>query len=197
VSATEVDLKTIVVAADGSAVRHWFAVYTVPRHEKRVALHFQLRQIEHYLPLYQEQRNWKNGLRQIVQFPLFPNYLFVQITRESRVPVLAIPGVISLIGDGKELSSISDSYMQALRESLVQSKAEPHCYLVNGEKVRIKAGAMAGMEGVLVRKKNGFRVVVTLELIKRSVAVEVDIADVEPCCAIPLRYLRTEAMPVA
>jgi transcription antitermination factor NusG len=178
----EVDLIDTLGAGDKKMLQHWFAVYTAPRHEKRVAKHFQVRQIEHFLPLYNMQRHWKNRLQQIVQFPLFPSYLFVQISWNNRISVLEIPGVVSLVGDGTESTSISGNYLEFLRENLAQSKAEPHPYLASGERVRIKSGAMAGMEGVLVRKnKNGFRVVVTLELIRRSIAVRVDIADLEYC----------------
>jgi len=188
VSVIETNFTTVLGAA---ARQHWFALYTVPRHEKRVAQHFQVREIEHFLPLFSMQRSWRNRSRQIVQFPLFPNYIFVRINREKRVPVLEIPGVVSIIGDCNEGFSVSDSYIQFLRESLAQNKLEPYPYLVTGEKARIKTGALAGMEGVLIRKKGSFRVVVTLELIKRSVAVEFDIADLEPCRAILLGSVQT------
>jgi transcription antitermination factor NusG len=194
VCAARFNFKTELGAADTSAVPHWFAVYTMPRHEKRVAEYFQVKQIEHFLPLYSKQRCWKNGLRQIVQFPLFPNYLFVWITRKEQVSVLETPGVVSLIGDCNESSSVGENYIRFLRESLAQSKLEPHPYLVSGEKVRIKTGAMSGMEGVLIRSKSGFRVVVALELIKRSVAVEFDIVDIEPSRSILRRYIPTETV---
>jgi transcription antitermination factor NusG len=169
------------------ALQKWFAVYTLPRHEKRVVQHFQIREIEHYLPLYSVQRRWKNGLRQIVQFPLFPNYLFVKITRKKRSSVLDVPGVVSIVGDCNEYYAVSDNYMQFLQVGLVQGKIEPHMYLESGEEVRIKSGFMAGMKGVLVRKKSGLRVVVNLELIRRSVVVELDIADLEPSRSVSYR----------
>ncbi|MGC2694175.1 MAG: transcription termination/antitermination NusG family protein [Candidatus Angelobacter sp.] len=166
----------------------WVAVYVMPRHEKRVAQHFHVYQIEHFLPLYEARRRWKDGSQQNIQFPLFPSYLFARIGREKRVSVLAVPGVLWIVGGGGESSRIADSYIQFLRETLAQGRMEPHPYLVTGEKVSIKSGAMAGMEGVLVRKKSGFRVVVTLELIKRSVAVELDVADLQPFRSISLHH---------
>jgi transcription antitermination factor NusG len=172
----------------------WFAIYTLPRHEKRVAQHCQIRQIEHYLPLYSVQRRWKNGLRQIVQFPLFPNYLFVKVTRKKRSSVLDVPGVVSIVGDCNEHYAVSDNYMQFLQMGLVQGKIEPHTYLESGEEVHIKSGFMAGMKGVLVRKKSGLRVVVNLELIRRSVVVELDSADLELSRSALLYRVEDEAL---
>lgn len=157
----------------------WFAVYVIARHEKRIAEHFRVRQIEHYLPLYVTQHKWKDGSNVTLQLPLFPSYLFVRTLRNGRTRVFEAPGVLSIVGK-PEASTISDGYIQFLREGLDLHRVEPHPYLVAGRKVRIKGGALAGAEGVLVRRKNGFRVVLTVEVIMRSVAVEVDMADVEP-----------------
>jgi len=163
-----------------NAAKNWFAVFTVPRHEKRVETHFHLREIESFLPLYRQQRQWKDGSKGMLQLPLFSNYIFVRIGREGRVPVLKVPGVISIVGCGIQPLPVSDSYIHSLREGLRQGKIEPHPYLTMGAKVRIRSGVMAGMEGVLLRKKNNFRVVLTLEMIMRSVTVEVEMEDVEP-----------------
>lgn len=163
--------------ADGA--QHWFAIYTLSRHEKTVAQHLKVQEIEHFLPLCTVQRKWKDGSRQTIRFPLFPSYLFVRITRKQRVSVLQVPGVLSIVGGGKEAFSVTHQYIQFLQENL--TKLEPYPYLVTGETLRIKTGSMAGMQGILVRAKSGFRVVVTLELIKRSVAVELDAANLEPC----------------
>jgi transcription antitermination factor NusG len=172
------------VTTDVIAMRQWFAVYVMPRHEKRAAQHFHGRQIEYFLPLYGAQRRWKDGSLHTIQFPLFPNYLFVRISRNERVSVLEVPCVLWIVGDGRPFSHVTDGYVQFLRESLAQGKIEPHPYLVTGKRVRVRSGVMAGMEGVLARKNAGFRVVVNLELIKRSVAVELDLADLEPCSSI-------------
>jgi transcription antitermination factor NusG len=174
-------LHSELVTADMTAAQQWSAVYVMSRHEKRVAQHFHVRQIEHFLPLYRAQRRWKDGSLQTIQFPLFPNYLFVRIARKERVSVLEVPCVLWIVGGGREFSRVADSYVQFLRESLAQGKIEPHPYLVTGKRVRVRSGAMAGMEGVLARNNGGFRVVVNLELIKRSMAVELDLADLEPC----------------
>jgi transcription antitermination factor NusG len=163
-----------------NAAKNWFAVFTVPRHEKRVEAHFRLREIENFLPLYQRQRQWKDGSKGMLQLPLFSSYIFVRIGWDGRVPVLKVPGVISIVGCGPQPLPIPDSYIHGLREGLRQGGIEPHPYLTAGARVRIRSGAMAGMEGVLVRKKNSFRVVLTLEMIMRSVTVEVEMEDIEP-----------------
>jgi transcription antitermination factor NusG len=168
------------IAADQSAPMHWYAVYTVTRHEKRVAQLLNLQAIENFLPLYQKQCNWRDGSKVMLQLPLFSSYLFVRINRASRVPVLQVSGVRSIIGFGSQLSPVPDSYIDWLRESLLQRKIEPHPHLPVGSKVRIRSGAMAGIEGILIRVKNDYRVVLTMEMINRSVAVEVTLKDIEP-----------------
>lgn len=166
---------------NGSATaKNWFAVFTAPRHEKRVEEHLRVREIESFLPLCRIPRQWKDGSKGILQLPLFSGYIFVRIGRGERVPVLAIPGVISIVGGGRESLSVPDSYIHFLREGLQQGKIEPHPYLTTGARVRIRSGMMAGMEGILLRKKNDFRVVLTLEMIMKSVKVEVERDEIEP-----------------
>ena len=166
-------------------VSRWFAVYTTPRHEKRLAEHFEVRQIEHFLPLYRTLRRWKDGSRVTLELPLFPNYIFVRICRSQRVRVLEVPGVVCIAGCGREPRALPDGEIEALRWGTAYSRIEPHAYLVLGERVRINAGPLAGMEGVLVRKKNSFRVVITISLIMQSIAVELDVDDVEPAKPTP------------
>ena len=158
----------------------WFAAYTTPRHEKVVARHLQSRHIESFLPLYSSVRRWKNGCRVAIEQPLFPSYLFVHIPRREAVKVLQIPGVVSLVSAGREPAALPSSEIESLRSSLPLRHFEPHPYLVVGEKVRITAGSLEGMIGVLVRRKNDCRVVLTLELIMQSVAVEIGIEEIEP-----------------
>ncbi|MGB6386264.1 MAG: UpxY family transcription antiterminator [Terriglobales bacterium] len=159
---------------------NWFAAYTNSHHEKRVASHFHERQIESFLPLYSTRHRWKNGCDMNLELPLFPNYVFVHIDPRERVRILEVPGVLSLVGFGRNLAPLPDFEIEALRYALGQRKIEPHAYLVIGERVRIKAGPMTGMEGVLLRKKNNFRVVLALDAIMQCVAVEVDADDLEP-----------------
>jgi transcriptional antiterminator NusG len=175
-----VEQKTHRLAATQQSSANWFAAYTNSHHEKRVASHFGERQIESFLPLYSVLHRWKNRCEVDLDLPLFPNYVFVHIDPRERVRVLEVPGVLSLVGFGRTLAPLSDFEVESLRSCVGQRKIEPHPYLVIGERVRIKAGPMAGMEGVLVRKKSNYRVVLALDVIMQCVAVEVDADDVEP-----------------
>ncbi|HEY7403788.1 MAG TPA: transcription termination/antitermination NusG family protein [Candidatus Angelobacter sp.] len=160
--------------------RNWFAVFTAPRHEKQVEEYFRVRDIESFLPLTRVGRSWKDGSKGIVELPLFPGYTFVRIGCGGRIPVLSVPGVLSIVGGGRPSMSISDSYIHFLQQGLQEGKIEPHPYLTSGTKVRIRSGVMTGMEGILLRRKNDFRVVLTLEMIMKSVKVEVELDDIEP-----------------
>jgi len=159
----------------------WFAVYTNCRHEKRVALHFRERGIEYFLPLYRSERKWRDGSKVTLDLPLFPCYIFVHIDRRDRVRVLSVPGTVAVVGGtGHEPAPLPDSAIAALRSGLEQRNVEPHPLLTVGQRARVRAGAFAGMEGIVVRKKNSFRVVLTLDLIMQSIAVEVAEEDLDP-----------------
>jgi transcription antitermination factor NusG len=155
-------------------------VYTTPRHEKHVSELLTDRGIETFLPLYRTARQWQKRCPVILELPLFPAYVFVRITHGERCAVLGLPGVLSIVGSAREPWPLPEFEIEALRSGMHLRKVEPHPYLVVGERARIKAGPMAGMEGVLVRKKNSFRMVLTLDMIMQSVAVEVDADDLEP-----------------
>lgn len=158
----------------------WYAVHTSPRHEKRVREHLGRRGVACFLPLFRTIHRWKNGCKAQVELPLFPGYLFVNILRSERVRVLGVPGILSFVGPRGEPAQLPEVEIETLRSGLHLQKFEPYHQLVVGQKVRIKSGSLMGLAGVLVRSANGFRVVLTVELIKQSVAVELDAADVEP-----------------
>jgi transcription antitermination factor NusG len=158
----------------------WFAVYTTCRHEKRVALHFEQREIEHFLPLYIARRKWRDGSKVALELPLFPCYIFVRIPRLDRARVLSVPGAHAVVGGtGGEPAPLADSEIDSLRQGVQLGAIEPHTLLTVGEPVRIRSGAFAGMTGIVSRKKSGFRVVLTLQQIMQSVAVEIGEDDVE------------------
>ena len=170
-----------------NASQRWFAVYTVPRHEKHVSEILAERRIETFLPLYRTTREWKKRCPVVIDLPLFPTYVFVRIARQTRGVILGTPGVLAIVGSARESWPLPDLEIEALRFGLLERKIEPHPYLTVGERVRIVAGVMTGVEGVLVRKKSEFRVVLSLDSIMQSVAVEVDAVDVEPAGLIPVR----------
>jgi transcription antitermination factor NusG len=158
----------------------WYAAYTSANHEKRVAEQLGLRDVEHFVPLYSSVRRWKDR-RVVIQLPLFPGYVFVRIALSNRLRVLQVPGVANLVSfDGKP-APLPQREVEALRTSLDASvRIQPHPYLTVGRRVRIRSGPLSGVEGFLTRKKNLSRLVISLDLISRSVAVEVDALDVEP-----------------
>lgn len=114
------------------------------------------------------------------QCPLFPNYVFVQVARDERVKVLCIPGVLSIVGTSREGTALPSAEIEALRNGLLLHDAMPHPFLDVGEKVRIRNGALAGMEGIVLRGNNRARIVLSLDLIMQSISVEVEVVDVEP-----------------
>jgi transcription antitermination factor NusG len=159
---------------------HWYAAYTCANHEKRVATELEMREVEHFLPLYSSVRRWKDR-RVRLEFPLFPGYVFVRLALRDRLRVVQIPSVVRLVGFNGLPTALPDSEMEIMRSGLSQSlRAEPHPFLTVGRRVRITGGPFAGLEGILQRKKGNLRVVVSLELIQRSVVVDVDVADVLP-----------------
>ena len=157
----------------------WFAVYTAPRHEKQVQKHLQLRSVEHFLPVYTHQAAWKDGTRPTLQLPLFPSYLFVQIEKEQRSRVLQVPGVLAIVGGtGKEPATLDSTEIEMLRAGVQLRKVEPHPVIHVGQTALIRRGPFTGKSGIVVRKKGAVRVVLTLEVIMRSIAVECDLSDI-------------------
>jgi len=168
--------------SDGSIspkVRHWYAVYTIPCHEKRVAEQLSIRGVEFYLPLYRSTRRWKNRCKVTLELPLFPSYIFAHIAIGERLRVLESPGVLSIVGSRREATPLDDVEVESLQAGLRLRSAKPHPFLAVGEKARIRSGPLAGFEGVVVREKNRTCLVLTIDLIMKSVAVEVDVADLE------------------
>jgi transcription antitermination factor NusG len=169
----------------GKQSSHWYAIYTNSRHEKMVHRHLISREVECFLPLYRTVKSWKNGSKPLVELPLFPGYLFVKIGKPERVRVLEIPGVFSFVGSRGSPGALTDFEIETLRSGLHLKNFGPYRDLVIGENVRIKAGPLTGLVGVLVRNMNGLRVVVKLDMINQCVAVEVESTDLEPMESTP------------
>src|SRR6266576_3902467 len=162
------------------AETHWYAAYTCAHHEKCVAAELGMREVEHFLPLYSSLRRWKDRRVQL-DLPLFPGYVFVRLALCDRLRVVQIPSVVRLVGFGGLPTALPDTEMEIMQSGLSKSLcAEPHPFLAVGRRVLITRGPFAGLEGVMKRKKSSLRVVVSLELIQRSVAVDVETADVTP-----------------
>jgi transcription antitermination factor NusG len=166
-------------SADGLAEHRWYAVFCLPQNEKSVVRHLALRQVEAFLPTYEVVKVWKNRQRVRTELPLFPTYLFVHINCRQRCRVLESPGVIHIVGNGREYVPVPDSAIDLLRSGVEHRNMEPYRELVVGKKVRIKSGSMEGLQGILVRKGNGLRFVLALEMINQYAALEVDAEDLE------------------
>jgi len=158
----------------------WFAVYVQSRHEKAVAAILTTRGFETCLPLIRSRREWRDRSK-LLDLPAFPGYLFCQFEPERRAPVLAVPGVVSVVGAGKTPIPIQLEEMDALLLlERTNSVAEPWPYLRTGQMVRIEGGALDGLTGILSDCRKVARVVVSISLLQRSVAVEVDRDSVVP-----------------
>lgn len=155
----------------------WYAIYTRPRHERQVTLQFENKQLECFLPCYASVRRWRDR-RVVLNLPLFAGYVFARFAATDRREILKTPGVVRIIGFGNRLVPVPDSEIDALRTCVAsKAKVQPHPFLTVGRRVRVVHGPMAGAEGILVRRRDNWRLVISVELINRSVAVEVDAAD--------------------
>lgn len=158
----------------------WYAVHTRSRHEKTATEQLVSREVETFLPLYRAVHRWQNGDHD-VRMPLFPGYTFVRIVMCDRLKVLKVPGVVRLVSFDGNPAPLEDQEVEGLRRALTSGvKAAPHPYLTVGRRVRITAGPLAGHEGILVRKKNSLRVVLSIDLIQRSLLVDLNAHELEP-----------------
>jgi transcription antitermination factor NusG len=158
---------------------HWYAVYTCANREKLVAAQFEVRGIEHFLPVYTSVREWSDR-RVKLQLPLFPGYLFVFTALRGRLPILTVPGVVNLVGTGRHPVPLGTGAIETLRNGIQKVAAQPHPYLTIGQRVSICAGPLKGFTGILVRQKAAPRVVISIEEIKQSFLAEVDAHNLVP-----------------
>ena len=158
----------------------WYALYTQSNHEKKIEEQLRRRGIEVFLPLYSATKRWKNRTTVRLQLPLFPNYVFVKILPRDSAHVLKVPMVHSIIGNGREEMALPDGEIEALRSGLHLRQVDPYPYVKTGVRARIRSGPLAGLEGIVVRKDDGLRVVLSIDLIMKSVAVQVDADELEP-----------------
>jgi len=159
--------------------KSWYALYTCAQHEKRVASELESREVTNFLPVYRSLRRWKDR-RVELDLPLFPGYLFVHLELNDRLRVLQVPGVVRIVGFNGQPQPVAEYEITALRNTVgALMRIEPFPYLTTGCRVRIRQGPLAGIEGILLRKKKQCRLVLSLNLIASSVAVEIDGSDVE------------------
>jgi transcription termination/antitermination protein NusG len=173
-------LPPIVHPSEGVELAPWWALYTRHQHEKVVAEMLTAKGFEVFLPVYDSIRRWKDR-RKVLSLPLFPCYVFVRGRVDGRLPVVSTPGVHMLLTRGDQIAEVPEAEIGAIRRAVEGSfRVEPHPFLKIGERVRVTRGSLAGVEGILVRKKNLYRLILSVDMLAQSVGVEVDASDVEP-----------------
>lgn len=164
---------------------NWYALLTRHQHEKAVASALSNKNHEVYLPLYRSVRRWQDRAKP-VWFPLFPCYVFIREGMDRQLQILTTPGIIQIVGWGGHPAAIPQTQLDAVRQ-IIESclVVETHPYLQSGDRVRVKTGPLMGLEGILTRKKGVSRLVVSMEMLGRSAAVEIDVLNVERIGAFP------------
>ena len=159
--------------------RSWYALYTRHQHEKTVAHVLSNKRFEIFLPLYTATHQWRDRAKELF-LPLFPCYVFIRGGLDRHLEIMTTPGVHEFVGIRGKPSVIPEDEIEAVRRVLERSlRVEPYPFLNCGDWVRVKSGPLAGLEGILVRKKNSLRLVLSVELLEKSVAVELDACLVE------------------
>ena len=159
---------------DNSPSHRWFALRVKSNFEKTVATVVHHKGFEEFLPLYRSCHRWSDRFKS-VESPLFPGYIFCRIDPNLRLPILTIPGALHFIGIGKVPVPIADSEITAIQNAVRSGlPAEPWEYLNVGQLVRLDYGPLIGLEGILIETRKQFRIVVSVSLLQRSVAVEIE-----------------------
>jgi transcription antitermination factor NusG len=159
----------------------WWAVYTRHQHEKTVAGLLFAKGFEVFLPLYESTRRWKDR-RMVLSLPLFPCYVFVRGGLDRKLQVVTTPGIHMILYRGEQVAIVPNQEIEAIQRVVDRPcQIEPYPFLKCGKRVRVVRGSLEGVEGILVRKKNLFRLVLSVDMLAQSVAVEVHASDVEPC----------------
>lgn len=163
--------------------QRWYALHVRSRYEKAVSTVLQSKGFAEFLPSYISRRQWSQRIAEI-ELPLFPGYVFCRFDpAERRVPVLTTPGVMGIVGFGRTPVAIEVGEMESIHRVLQNGvAAEPWKYTPSGQQVRVEYGALAGLEGIFVDVKKHHRLLLSLTLLQRSVAIEIDAA-----CVVPVR----------
>ncbi len=169
--------------------RAWYAIRVKPQHEKAVAAGLTSRGYEEFLPLYRSRRTWSDRIKEL-QLPLFAGYVFCRFAMEQRTHILRTPGVLSIVGF-RTPAPIPPAEIDAVQRAVACFDVEPHPFLAVGDRVRVKGGSLEGVEGILLQKKNRCKLVLSIQILNRSVALELDASLVEP-----VKRMNAETAPV-
>lgn len=169
------------VRSPGNTVRWpWYAVRVKPKFEKAVAQSLVAKGFDSYLPLYKERRRWSDRVK-VVELPLFSGYVFCNLDVRHRLPVLQTPGVLHFVCFDGEPAPVERAEIEALQRATGSGAAlAPWPYLREGQRVVVARGPMKGLEGILLKVRDEFRLIISVTLLQRSVAVEIDREAVRP-----------------
>jgi transcriptional antiterminator NusG len=177
----------------------WFALQVRSRREALVATQLNGQGYECFLPLYKSERRWSDRVKEIDQ-PLFPGYLFCRFELHNRGPLLMTPGVQQIVGTGRTPMPVAESEMESIRQALASGlPSQPWLYLQIGQRVRVNHGSLNNLEGILINFKGSHRVVLSVSLLQRAVAMEIDLSWVTPvneAKTAPSRVLRERSATV-
>jgi transcription antitermination factor NusG len=163
------------------SLKRWFAVYTASNHEKRVAQYLEMKEIETFLPLYRVTRRWKNRTTVKLDLPLFPGYIFARFDPAQRSRIVEVPMVYSIVSHRGTPTPLADEELAKLRVVLETRQVHPYPYIKVGNRVRVRSGPLGGLEGIVVRTYGGLSVVLSVDMIQKSVAVHVEADELESC----------------
>jgi transcription antitermination factor NusG len=172
------ELKTTRPAGiEGSAIKFpWFALQVRARYEQGVADHLNGKGYELFLPIHKCRKRWSDRVKE-VEAPLFPGYLFCRLNPQDRLPILKTPGVIQVVGSNRTPTAVDEHEIQAIQAMVASGiPNQPWPFLATGDRVRIESGPLSGLEGILIEFKGNHRLVLSVTLLQRSVAVEIDSA---------------------
>jgi transcription antitermination factor NusG len=159
---------------------YWYALHVKPRFEKLVTTQLEEKGYETLLPAYVSRRKWSDRVKTL-SFPLFPGYTFCRFNVNARLPIVVTPGVMAVLGVGRNPMPVDESEIEAIRQVMISgAQAEPWPYLAAGTRVRVESGALEGLEGIVLRVKDRERLIVSVSLLMRSVAVEIDRNSLQP-----------------
>jgi len=161
-------------------MKNWYALRVKSNFEKVTQASLRQHDMEEFLPVHQKKSRWSDRVKTLER-PLFPGYVFGRFDPNHRLPVLMMPGVVHILGNSAGPIAVDEEELQAIRRSVDSGRiVMPWPYLAVGDSVVVEDGALAGLQGILIRTKDSSRIVLSLTLMQRSVAVELDRDGVRP-----------------
>lgn len=173
------EINNELIDGDTVSEKRWYAIYTIVRHEKAVHAELTKKHIVSYLPIREVFNRWKDRNKRVL-LPLFPGYLFVNIDLEDKMDVLKTKGVVRMLGVNGNPMPVPDLQIESIKNLLGSNlKYDQYDFLAEGKEVEVIHGPLMGSRGKIIQRRGQCRLVLSVDLIQRSIAVEVDIDDVD------------------